>query len=92
MEIKRQRFIPSSGKVVSLPSNIGRKDIGRFGGGAAGNGQLKVAVVGHGDLEEHVVLKASEGNAEIPEGAEVLGTDLASGDLYYAIPREAYDA
>jgi len=89
-EIHTERFQPESGKSVELPSKIGRKDIGRYGGGAAGNGTLQVAVVGRGELNDYVVLEAAEGDTTIPEGAEILGTDVASGTTYYAVPRSAY--
>jgi hypothetical protein len=89
-EIYTNRFIPGSGKEVELPSKIGRKDIGRYGGGRAGTGRLKIVVVGRGELEDYVVLEADEGDATIPEGAEILGTDVATGTVYYAVPRAAY--
>jgi hypothetical protein len=89
-EIHTARFHPESGTTVELPSKIGRKDIGRYGGGAAGDGTLQIAVVGRGELTPHVVLGVDEGNATIPEGAEILGADVASGTVYYAVPRAAY--
>jgi hypothetical protein len=83
-------FMPDAGTVVELPEQIGRKDIGRYGGGAAGNGRLDVAVVGRGDVSEYVVLAAEEGRVEVPDGAEILGVDVADGTLYYAVPSEVY--
>jgi len=89
-EIYTTRFKAESGKTVELPSKVGRKDIGRYGGGAYGDGTLQVAIVGTGEIDEYVVLEVSEGHSTIPDGAEIIGTDVASGATYYAVPREVY--
>ncbi|MDL0140339.1 hypothetical protein PNP85_12580 [Halobacterium salinarum] len=89
-EIHTERFQPESGMVVELPEKIGRKDIGRYGGGVGGDGTLEIAVVGRGELADYVILEAHEGKATIPDGAEILGVDHASGTVYVAIPRDSY--
>jgi hypothetical protein len=75
---------------VSLPSKIDHTEIGRDEEGTAGDGTLRIAVVGRGELVEHVLLRSSEGEATIPDGAEILGVDVATGAVYYAVVRDEY--
>lgn len=83
-------FSPDVGKVVELPENVGRVNIGRFGGGVRGNGTLRIGVTGNGDMTEYVVLKVQAASAAIEEGSQILGIDVATDALWYALPAAAY--
>lgn len=88
-EVRKATFIPSVGDVVEIPADVKRAQIQRIGGGQYGAGTLRCAVIGFGELVEHVVLTADDG-AELETGAQVAGVDLAQDDLYYLIPTSAY--
>ena len=92
MTVHTVTFAPSVGEVVELPEEVGRVDVGRFGGGAHGDGVLRIAVTGSSDnLSEYVVLKVHGDSADLEEGSQVLGVDLSQEELWYAVPRSAYN-
>lgn len=84
-------FAPEVGKQIELPTDIGRIDISRYGGGASGDGWLRIAVVGkNNDTEEYVVLKTGESSTEIASESVVFGTDIAEETVWFAVPASAY--
>jgi len=89
-EVHTVTFPPSVGETVELPETVGRIDVGRFGGGQYGDGTLKIAVTGHGDMDEYVTLKVHGDNADLEDSSQVLGVDVATGELWYAVPASAY--
>ena len=89
-EISSNTFQPNPGKVVELPTEIGRKEIGRYGGGQHGDGTLKIGVIGTGEVEEYVILSTEEGKSTVVDGGIILGVDVANSTVYYAIERSQY--
>ena len=83
-------FSPSVGEMVELPETVGRVDVARYGGGQYGNGTLKIAVTGRGDMAEYVTLKVHGDSADIEDGSQILGVDVATDELWYAVPVSAY--
>ncbi|QCP91434.1 hypothetical protein [Haloarcula marismortui] len=83
-------FTPSAGTTIELPSEIGRKDCGHYGGGQRGDGTFKISVVGRGKKSEYVVLSNDVGHTEVEGDSEILGTDVADETLWYAVPISAY--
>lgn len=90
MNVKKKTFRPSVGKVVELPTDIRRKDAFRFGGGNGSNGQLSTTVIGTGDMTEWVVLRFDDDEAVLPEGAEVLGSDVYRDATWYIVRKSNY--
>lgn len=89
-EIQKTTFTPRVGAVVELPTEIGRKDCYRYGGGNGANGHLGATVVGTGGTTEYVVLRFDDDETTLPEGAEILGADVYQDTVWYAVPRSAY--
>lgn len=90
-EVHTVTFKPTEGQTVELPEAIGRIDIDRVGSPKMGYGALKIAVTGQGDdMKEFVLLKHHGDSADLEGDAQILGTDLATGDLWYAVPIAVY--
>ena len=89
-EIHKTTFSPEVGKVIELPTQMGRKSLYRYGGGGGATGHVGCTVVGTGEPELHVVLRMDEDTATLPERAEVLGCDVHNDYVYYAVPKEVY--
>lgn len=84
-------FSPEVGDVVDIPEEVGRTDMDRVGSPEIGYGALRIGVIGRGDLVPHVVVKSDSDCADVTDGSQILGCDVASGALYYAIPKSAYN-
>ena len=81
---------PEAGDVVEIPEMVGRVNIDRVGSPEIGLGRLKIGIAGQGDMIEHVLLKSQADWAEVEDGSQVLGVDVAKGHLWYAVPASAY--
>ena len=76
--------------MVELPTEVGRVNVDRVGSPEIGLGQLKIGVVGQGDMIEYVLAKTQADDAELEGGSLVLGVDVGDGATWFAIPRSAY--
>lgn len=83
---------PEVGAVVELPEEMGRKTVQRYGGGNGATGHVAATVVGTGGTTEYVVLRFSDDEATLPDGAEILGADVYRDAVWFVVPREMYGA
>lgn len=90
-EVHNVVITPETGDIIDLPEDVGRTDIERVGSPELGHGTLKVGIVGQGNLIPHVVVKSDADITDVTEGSQILGTDVATGGLLYAIPHSAYN-
>ncbi|QRV15461.1 hypothetical protein JMJ58_00735 [Haloterrigena salifodinae] len=90
MKLIKRTIGLETGKVVKLPSEIGRKDTYRFGGGGGSNGHIKSTIVGQDGTEEYVILQMTENEEELPSGSEILGSDVYRDTVWYVVPLSQY--
>lgn len=85
----RPSSINEEGDIIDLPENIGRVDT-FHDNSPSGGVNFEMAVVGNGETEEHVLLKAVGEDPNVEDGAQILAADVERMELWYAIPLAAY--
>lgn len=88
--VRSVAFSPETGDVVEIPAEVRRVNIDRVGSPEIGYGKLVIGVVGQGGMVDYVLLRSQADSAEVEDGSQILGIDVATGHLWYAVPASAY--
>lgn len=89
-EIYTINFVPESGKVVNLPSDVKRINTERTGSPKIGYGTFHVGVAGTGEVSKHVIIAADTGTIDLESSSQFLAVDTASNKAFYAVPQSEY--
>ena len=81
--------VTDEGDIIELPETVGRVDT-FYDHRPAQGVNFEMTVIGRGDLQEYVLLKAVGLDKSVEDGAQILANDVKKSELWYAVPLSNY--